>query len=136
MTFSETICALRDETKEMDIFAMIAYGDATVGMGIRASYYDELHNDPIIDGNLFMIAGDAFDVRTWNKIQTTRALNETPLESIRIRLRGTSCWPDVQVDLGDYTVENMKAEAFTEVAFLFGYQTFPERIRLRIKRRS
>ena len=135
MTFNETIYALREATKEMDIFAMISYGDASIGMGIRASYYDELHNDPIIDGNVFMIAGDAFDTRTWNKIPTTNALNDTPIACICIRPFAIYCWPSVKVDLGDYDVESIKVEAFTEVGYLSGYRKMPERIRLHIKRK-
>lgn len=137
MTYRETLYELLNATREMDIFAMISYGDATVGMGIRASYWGELHNDPIIDDNVFMIAGDAYDNRTWEQFPTTKELNDVPIQNICIRLRAINCGPaDVTVDLGDYIVDSMKVEAFTDVLFISGYQKFPERIRLHIKRKD
>ena len=135
-SFDETISALLDATREIDIFALIGYGDAKVEMGFRASYWGELHNDPIIDNHVFMVAGDAYDNRTWKTIPTTRDLNDMPIEYICIRPRAICLWPNVEVDLGSYDVESMKVEAFTDVAFLSGYQTFPERIRLHIKRKD
>ena len=134
-SFDETISELLDATREMDIFAMIAYDDGKVGMGFRVSYWGEPHNDPIIDGNVFMIAGDAYDNRDWKKIQTTEDLINTYMDFICVRPRAVYYNPYMEIRLGDYVVESMKVEQVVPASLLVEVRTVPERIRLHIKRK-
>ena len=135
MNFSETIATLYEETEFCNLYAMVSYGDGTIGVGFRASHANLQHNDPIIDGNAFMICASAWSISEKRWIESTTELWHTPKEDIEIRLRADYAWPLVTIDLGEFKVIEMKIEEEKEMIFLSGPRWIPTRIKLRIKRK-
>lgn len=134
MNFSETIAALYEETEFCNLYAMVSYCDGTIGVGFRTSYAN-FYNDPIIDGNAFMICASAWSISEKRWIESTTELWHTPKEDIEIRLRADYAYPLVTIDLGEFKVIEMKIEEEKEMIFISGPRWIPTRIKLRIKRK-
>lgn len=133
MNFRDTIYALRDETKRTTIYALLGFNESKISMGLRRAWHGTDLRDPIIDGNVFMLCGDAWDTMLKCAITRPDDLVCTPDEDIEIRLRGVTY--DVTVDLGRYMVRSMKVEIEEDVYFLDGPRKFPSAIRLEIERK-
>ena len=112
MNFQQTLYALHDATENITVFASNAYdyvnGENRRSIGIRASCADiSAHNDPIVDGTPFMIAGDIFV--KGKKMTDFRDLEKTPIEDLRVKIRAIGGYPpaSANVHLGMYTVETL-----------------------------
>lgn len=109
MNFQETINELYRATRSVTVYVAQANnyinGENVPSLGIRSFFAGYKNNDPIIDGNSFMICGDVY-FRNGKKISDIYDLNDfwTYNSEYVVMLRAVCGFPTVTVDLGKYEV--------------------------------
>ena len=115
MEFIKTISTLLEKTKEIYVYAMAAYTKDGPAIGIRATYYDDMHNDPVVDKNVFMVCGEILN-RHYESIKNMEELedylNYTDMTSLVIRLHAdVLAAPAITtISLGDYFVTDFEIQ--------------------------
>lgn len=112
MTFRHVIDELYAATASGHVYVMRGYDDGKATIGIRASYYGDQRNDPIIDDMCFMISG-----KIWNheKNQQENSMetfinNHRDMFSLSLKANCLdSGVAHVEIDLGRFRI--LKGEA-------------------------
>ena len=133
MEFIKTISKLIENTEELYVYAMYAYSTEGPCIGIRASYYGDMHNDPKIGNNTFMVCGTILDRTTWDMVKTMgdlkQYLNDTSSLCVRLHADVLAAPAMTEISLGDYYVTGFVIQEIDK------YDGTLERVKLNLKRR-
>ena len=116
MEFLKTISVLLEKTKEMYVYAMPAYTKDGPAIGVRATYYGDTKNEPVVCGNIFMVCGEILNHHNYESIQKMNELkdylNYTDMTSLIIRLHADAlAAPAItEISLGDYFITDFEIQ--------------------------